>query len=861
MFDNGCEWIRCDFHLHTRKDKEFKYTGEDNSFITDYVNKLESEKIKIGVITNHNKFDLEEYKALKKAANKKDIFILPGVELSVKDGKNGVHTLIVFNPEDWIKNGENHINNFLVSAFQGIDNRENENTCCNFDINTLLVELEKLNKDYFIVFAHIEQKSGLIKEYGGGRLSSLAQNHEFKKRVLGLQKLRTFDNKAKIKGWFGYEMAFVEGSDPKKIDEIGEGETSFIKIGEYSFAAVKFALQDYENRVLKDLPICNHGYIKSVSFKGGKLDSVKIPFSNGLNSLIGIRGSGKSSILETIRYALNLNADTDSDYKEALVDSTLGSGGEISLEVIDEHGKKYEVKRLKGGQASVIDCDGEDLGISINSLINNPLYFGQKDLSSTKSGYAFELLQKLVGGKIKENLDLKEENLNSLENSIKEFLQLETIPEKVKELETTKQDLAHRLKVFEEKGVAEKLKKQISYTKDTSTIKTLLDNVKTMYEKLSVTCKEIDKTEFSISDYKSEYNTELFQKIKFTIEDIVESFEKINCEIDSISIKEMMLKGLERELETEINSLQEEFANIKREINDEELDPDSYVKYNSEFQKTSLDIDKFTKRNNSRNSLSTEIRDFIQKRNEMLNDVFQKYKHEIKKINETQSELKIKTTFKGDKERFKENIKVKFKGTGLTDNKITEISKQYSDFTDIIIDCILEDSTRLREILTDNEVVKVYNKIKENYSNLIREECPDLVEIIYHDKLLEKHSIGQRASALILFILAQEENDLIIIDQPEDDLDNQVIYNEVISTIKRKKKSIQFIFATHNANIPVLGDAERILSTQYDEKINVDIGNIDSKHTQRKIVDIMEGGKEAFEKRKLIYTNWNEISK
>lgn len=71
MFDNGCEWIRCDFHLHTRKDKEFKYTGEDNSFVSDYVNKLESEKIKIGVITNHNKFDLQEYKALKKRQIKK----------------------------------------------------------------------------------------------------------------------------------------------------------------------------------------------------------------------------------------------------------------------------------------------------------------------------------------------------------------------------------------------------------------------------------------------------------------------------------------------------------------------------------------------------------------------------------------------------------------------------------------------------------------------------------------------------------------------------------------------------------------------------------------------------------------------
>lgn len=856
MFENGCEWVRCDFHLHTQKDKEFKYSGEENSFVGDYVDALYNNGIKVGVITNHNKFDLAEYKAIKKSAKKKDVFILPGVELSLKDGKNGVHTLIIFNPDDWIKNNENHIDRFLTAAFQGIDNRENENTCCNLDLNNLFVELEKLNKDYFIVFAHIEKRSGLISEYGGGRLSALAQNHEFKKRVLGLQQLRTFDNIKKIKDWFGYEKAFVEGSDPKSIEEIGKGKTSFIKIGEYSFAAIKFALQDYESRLLNALPTCNHGYIKSASFKGGKLDSVKIPFSNGLNSLIGIRGSGKSSILETIRYALNLNADIDSDYKNNLVKNTLGSGGEVSLEIINKYGKRYELKRLMGEQPSVIDSDGNDVGISINTLINNPLYFGQKDLSFTKSGYAFELLQKLVGSKIKGDLDSKEENLNSLENSIKDFLQLETIPEKVQELKTVQQDLEHRLKVFEEKGISEKLKKQTSYNKDNSKIKALIGNVNAAYDKLTTAYKEIDKTELNASDYKSEYNAKLFQKIELILKDVAVSFGKIDSEIEAIAAKESQLKELSVELENEIKSLKEEFANIKREINDEELDPDSYVKYNSELEKTLVDIDKFTKRNNSRDRLILEIKSFARKRNDMLNDVFRKYEHEIKKINESQSELKIEITFKGDKEKFKQDIKTKFKGTGLTDNKTTEISKQFSDFVDIIIDCVLENSKRLRGILTDNEVVKVYDKIKDNYSNLIREECPDLVEIFYHEKLLEKHSIGQRASALILFILTQEENDLIIIDQPEDDLDNQIIYQEVISTIKKKKTSIQFIFATHNANIPVLGDSECVISTEYDEKINADCGNIDCIQTHQKIVDIMEGGREAFEKRKLIYTNW-----
>ena len=66
---------------------------------------------------------------------------------------------------------------------------------------------------------------------------------------------------------------------------------------------------------------------------------------------------------------------------------------------------------------------------------------------------------------------------------------------------------------------------------------------------------------------------------------------------------------------------------------------------------------------------------------------------------------------------------------------------------------------------------------------------------------------------------------------------------------------IQFIFATHNANIPVLGDAERIFVVEYqDTTIDISQGNIDLKSTHKQIVDIMEGGEEAFDKRQLIYT-------
>jgi len=151
-------------------------------------------------------------------------------------------------------------------------------------------------------------------------------------------------------------------------------------------------------------------------------------------------------------------------------------------------------------------------------------------------------------------------------------------------------------------------------------------------------------------------------------------------------------------------------------------------------------------------------------------------------------------------------------------------------------------------------------KIKEYYMKKLETACEYIpnnkVEIKYHDKELKNYSLGQRASAIILFILAQKDNDLIIIDQPEDDMDNQVIYEELIKTLKQTKSHIQFIFSTHNPNIPVLGDAENIISIKNEKETIINNASIDDKDIQKDIVEIMEGGEEAFNRRKAIYQNW-----
>jgi chromosome segregation protein len=95
-FAHGSAWVRADFHLHTKADKEFKYDGDENAFVGAYIGALKKAGIGLAAITNHNKFDADEFKALRKRARKDGMGLLPGVELSVNDGSNGVHTLIVF---------------------------------------------------------------------------------------------------------------------------------------------------------------------------------------------------------------------------------------------------------------------------------------------------------------------------------------------------------------------------------------------------------------------------------------------------------------------------------------------------------------------------------------------------------------------------------------------------------------------------------------------------------------------------------------------------------------------------------------------------------------------------------------------
>lgn len=868
IFGNGATWLRGDFHLHTKADKEFSYTGNENDFCRLYVEKLKEQNINVGVITNHNKFDKSEFVALRKKALKEDIGLFAGVELSVNDGANGIHCLLVFDFEKWWFNGEDFINQFLTAAFEGIANRENENTRCRYNFETVLQKLsdhENNGRDSFIILAHVEQNSGFFNELDGGRIQQLISNDLFRHFVLGFQKVRTYDKVAIWKNWFDDKLpAFIEGSDCKSLEEIGrphhqknEDKRTYIKIGDFNFEALKYALTDFNYRIsLNSKPEIKNSYIKSISFEGGLLEGTEIDFSPELNNLIGIRGSGKSSLLEVLRYVLGISLPfnaADPDYKNSLVERSMGSGGKAIVTVVNKQNEEYTIEKLYGQKEDIYKNNLLQPGISIDATgFRSPIYFGQKDLSNKGKDFEGDLIQRLIGTRLKAIQGKIEQKKKEIEHIISEIKKFQNLKDLKKDTNTQLENWKHQLDFYKEKGIEDKLKQQTLFDSDISKLIQIESTVRSYLSELVSLISDHDYF-FQQEITGSEVNKELFEEAKTIIQEFKIEFEKLKAIQKNFVLSQQKLIGVITKINTKKEGLKEEFAKIKREINTDTINPDNFLNLNRQIETALLKLKEIEKSEKRRSDLLINLLERLTELDNLWLEEYNVLNKEVKRINEAESKISIEVVFKGRRDKLTDKMKQIFRGSGIRETAYQEIEAAYKDFIQIY-----RDSSKLDDILNENHVVDFKRRLFENLDDLLTFKVENKIVIQYNGKSLDKHSLGQRASALILFLLAQKENDVLIIDQPEDDLDNQTIYDEVIKELKKIKGNMQFIFATHNANIPVLGDSEKVVSCSYDEKkIAVHSGTIDNHQTQRFIVDIMEGGDEAFNRRKNIYSIWN----
>jgi chromosome segregation protein len=613
VFNNGTVWLRADFHLHTRADQEFAYDGDDNAFVGAYIDALKAAGIGVGAITNHNKFDAGEFKALRRRARREGIGLLPGVELSVNDGANGVHTLVVFSDE-WLEGGHDYINQFLGTQFMGRmpAQFEQENGRSDNGLLATLKALEQVNRD-FVVFAHVEAPSGLWNEIDGGRLQELSADPLIQKYGLAFQKVRTHDKadakcRVKVKGWWeGPYPAEVEGCDAKNLADIGRGQKAYLKIGDFSFEAVRFALTDSKYRVAREAPKVRHSHINAIRFEGGLLNGVKVPFSPHLNCIIGIQGSGKSSILECLRYALTIEpGEKDNEYKKELVPYVLESGGKVVVEATDHHGEHYEISRILNHQPDVRINGKVQPNVSIREIVlRKPLYFGQKDLSDAGRTFGTDLVEKLVGETLKPLRQKIQAANESLKKASGNLLSVQDDVESLKEAGTSLNTVNLKLEQFDKHGVEGKLEKQLAFNEDSAFCATVdaiaddwregliaaIDDAVERLAELAVPESEYNADDDAVKRLaklavpESKHNADFFAKYGTKLAALKETLVSAHGLAEKIDGLRADLQALHQELDTKKDGLKEEFAQVERELVEvlkaqgvTSIDPDDYVR-------------------------------------------------------------------------------------------------------------------------------------------------------------------------------------------------------------------------------------------------------------------------------------------
>ncbi len=866
FFNNGSRWVRADFHLHTRKDKEFKDDGDEGSFVSRYIATLKTAKIGTGVITNHNKFDRDEFKALRRAAKREDIFLLPGVELSIKDGRNGIHTLIVFSDE-WIVNQENrdYINDFLGLTFAGQSGYDTSNARSNHDLHETIRELDKMGREYMLIFAHVEAANGLWHGLDGGRLTDLGKSAAFCRRTAAFQKVRTRDDRTKVQGWLGgWYPSEVEGSDPKSVSEIGQGKSTHIKIGAFTFEAVQFALKPGADRLSADeVKAQPHSWVRSIRFEGGIMDGKRIDFSPEMSCLIGIRGSGKSAVLECLRYGLELplpgsGDEADLKYKEELVRYALKSGGKVVIETEDAAGRCFEVRRILNENRDVYH-DGE-LQPGVNVPLNNPIFFGQKELVKRGEGSEDELVERLIGSKldvVRREIAAQKQRVLDVLGSLDKLKDLDAVET---EYQNEKRDTEFRLKLFRDHGVEEQLKRQVQFNADVAHSRRAVDAVDKFVRDAETFLREQESELTSLPRLESKENQDVMDEMNAIVERVQKVPDKLRAVLSEAASDSRALREKFDELQKRREALKEEFAKIERDLSEKlqqsgtvSVRPDDFVKLNTKLQKVTLALAETAKSRARKSALQAELLKELKRLNDLWHQEFKEIDGEIKKLNASQAALQIIPQYKGNRDSMLEELKGNFRGSRLRESTLVAALDGHADFISLYQSL----GTICTGMGDSGDTFRRY--FNEAKASLLTWQVPNTYDIMYHGKNLRDHSLGQRASALILFILSQHDNDLIIIDQPEDDLDNQTIFEDVIKLIRSLKPSVQFIFATHNANFPVLGDAEQVGACSFTSGASdVQIGSIDDPGIQKAIVSIMEGGREAFDRRKEIYQLWKQ---
>ena len=677
-------------------------------------------------------------------------------------------------------------------------------------------------------------------------------------------------------------ITVINAKDVAVPEDLADPRAStFIKMTRPCFASFLSAFKYPESRVRLQDEIQERFYskINSIKIEGGYFDGLEANFSGHLDAVIGGRGTGKSTLLECLRYALEVPHKAEDARKQGdqIVRENLGrEGGRVVVELRSaaNNMKRYKVIRRYGEPARVIDEVGDESSLRPGTdLLPGAEIYGQNEIYelARKRDELTRVLDRFLPQDAAQEPDLESVRRKLEENGarlVKAHERKDEVEVRIAELPK----LEERARQFKEQGLEEKLRMVPLLARERQLEPRIGQEVERVREAQRSFEEDLPDLVF-ISDKALDGlpHADLLREGRQILEGLKKTLQQKLDEIGvAVSEAETALVPLverwRQAMEESETRLEKEFAslpamagktgrevglsyqNLLREI--EEIKPTR-----SRLKTVDALVDDLEQ---SRRNLLGEMSDLRSKRTVAK-------QRAAKRLNgRLAGKLRITVTADGLRRplrRFLQDLP----GVGPGRTKWIDDAEGLTVLGLVAAirggrGALLERGWGLTPGLADELTRLNESQIHELESIDIQDEVSIELNVSHSGperfRALEGLSTGQQCTA-ILHLLLLDNRDPLIMDQPEDNLDNAFIAERIVRELLSAKTERQFLFATHNANIPVFGDAEWIgVCTSTGERAEMPPhmqGSIDVPEIRDHVAGILEGGKEAFTQRREMY--------
>jgi ABC-type lipoprotein export system ATPase subunit len=952
----GSIWRKWDLHLHTPTSEDYQDKSITNEAI---INKLKESNISAVAITDHHTIDVDRIINLQSIAVT-DIAIFPAIECrSELGGSESVHFTGIF---------PNNLNKIQLQAIW-----------TKFSASQEITEQDKKDKGENNLYCDLKESAKVIHDLGGlvivhaGTKSNTIENiksslEKFKDQVktdlvtdfidiLEISKPEDQNDYYTIVfPSIGFRLPMICCSDNHKISEYENARFTWIK-ADQTFEGLKQIIIEPEDRVfigdepdiLKRVRNNKTKHIHSFAInkeQGAALDEIwfsenpEVILNPGLISIIGNKGSGKSSIADTLGLLGNtqqsshfsfLNPtkfrdkkDNKAKYFKAILKWESGDSSEKNLNDDIEGSDIETVKCIPQNYLEKICTEqlevslfNDELKKVIFSHVSNTeklnfnklddlIEFKTKEKNSSidiaKNEIA-TLNKEIATLKINQHPDYKTQINNKLQIKKQERVSHDLIkpkekakpgadPAKQKEIDAITAEIykkVENIQAYEKEIERIEKERKIDYSKFVNAKKLLdkLDNFQKQCELFKSECKAIaDILALNIDDVI---------KLEIKREDI----EKINTESwANYTAKSDILKEDNKDGPSfKKQQLQKEIDALRNKLDQPNKEYQAYLKEKAEWEIKTKAIDGdesipetikyYEKQIKEIDDIPEQLRVLIEKRLSKITEIFgqlcqlrDEYSILYKPVKDFADSQKF------SKERFSMDFRVSIICSGFTEQFFNFIAqnkkgsfygaddgqkrlKDILDSSDFDSASGLENFLRQIEDNLNTDQRGEFKNTPRYINDQLRQgiQIQDFYNYIYSlgylkpkyilrwaGKDLSQLSPGERGTVLLIFYLFISRDEIpLVIDQPEENLDNETVYEVLVPCIKEAKKRRQIIIVTHNPNLAVVCDADQIIHCEMkkeeNNKITYITGAIENPKINKALIDILEGTQPAFDNR------------